>query len=124
MVYAVSSAPGNLLDVRLLIAKYSYVCDHHFSIAYGRPPMISESQQIREHELFLQSPHANSLDFRILSQVALFQIMSKIQDHFEGKMTHYQDTTRAQLNDDDFAHMRSFNLEIDHWRIRWHARQS
>lgn len=33
-----------------------YVCDKHFSIAYGRPPMIAESLQIRDHELFLQSP--------------------------------------------------------------------
>ncbi|CAI0649355.1 unnamed protein product [Colletotrichum noveboracense] len=59
-----------------------YVCDHHFSIAYGRPPMIAESIQIREHELFLASPFSNALDARILSQVNLMQILTRVYDRF------------------------------------------
>ncbi|KAH7116509.1 hypothetical protein B0J13DRAFT_653439 [Dactylonectria estremocensis] len=61
-----------------------YVCDHHFSIAYGRPPMIAESFQIREHELFLTSPLAGPLDARILSQVSLMQILTRLYDRFSG----------------------------------------
>ena len=63
-----------------------YVCDHHFSIAYGRPPMIAESPQIREHERFLTSPFAGPLDYRILSQVDLMQILTRVYHRFaEGR---------------------------------------
>lgn len=100
-----------------------YVCDHHFSIAYGRPPMISESLQIREHEQFLQLPFADALDYRILSQVALFQIMTRIHDCFAETRLPQQDSTRALLSEQYFPQLRRFNLEIDQWRIKWHALQ-
>ena len=98
--------------------------DHHFSVAYSRPSMISESLQIREHELFLQVPLANSLDFRILSQVSLFQILTRVHDCFAERRLPQHDSARALLSEDNFPQMRSFNLEIDQWRILWHARQS
>jgi hypothetical protein len=86
--------------------------------------MISESAQIREHELFLQLPNANALDERILSQVALMQILTKVHDQFaERRLPHHQDSSRALLNEEDFPQMRAFNLQIDSWRIKWHARQ-
>jgi hypothetical protein len=86
--------------------------------------MISESVQIREHELFLQLPQANALDERILSQVALMQILTKVHDQFaERRVPHHQDSNRALLNEEDFPQMRAFNLQIDSWRIKWHARQ-
>ncbi|KAJ6130867.1 hypothetical protein N7512_003647 [Penicillium capsulatum] len=116
-------------DVRgLCIAAFwlsdgTYVCDHHFSIAYGRPPMISESLQIREHETFLELPLADALDFRILSQVNLFQILTRVHDCFAERRLPHQDTSRALLSERNFPQMRSFNLEIDQWRILWHSRQ-
>jgi hypothetical protein len=85
--------------------------------------MISESVQIREHELFLQSPLANALDHRILSQVALMQILTRIHECFAERRLPQQDPNGALLNESDFAHMRNFNLEIDQWRLRWHSRQ-
>lgn len=104
-----------------------YVCDKHFSIAYGRPPMIAESLQIRDHELFLQSPFADALDRRILSQVALMQILTRIYDRFiEGsKGLPQENTASAMLADEegDFDDLRAFNGEIDRWRMLWHARQ-
>lgn len=110
-----------------------YVCDKHFSIAYGRPPMIAESLQIRDHELFLQSPFADALDRRILSQVALMQILTRIYDRFiEGstKGLAPEKTASAMLSDEagcgggggDFDDLRAFNGEIDRWRMLWHAR--
>ncbi|KAI0145464.1 hypothetical protein GGR57DRAFT_299184 [Xylariaceae sp. FL1272] len=99
-----------------------YVCDHHFSIAYSRPPMIAESLQIREHELFLEIPYVNAIDRRILSQVALMQILTRIYDRFAERKLLHQDSTGAVLSDADFADLRNFNLEIDQWRMRWHAR--
>ncbi|KAF4826657.1 Transcriptional activator of proteases prtT [Colletotrichum tropicale] len=139
-----------------------YVCDHHFSIAYGRPPMIAESIQIREHELFLASPFSNALDARILSQVNLMQILTRVYDRFaERKLpalneirgrfgsvrepvigltsgtnsfsqgradatdqSSSNDPSTAMLVESDFEALRMFNLEIDQWRMRWHARQT
>lgn len=100
-----------------------YVCDHHFSIAYGRPPMISESLQIREHEQFLKLPFADALDYRILSQVALFQIMTRIHDTFAEMRLPQHDNARAVLSSQHFPCMRHFNLEIDQWRVKWQSLQ-
>ncbi|KAK7421722.1 hypothetical protein QQZ08_009810 [Neonectria magnoliae] len=112
-----------------------YVCDHHFSIAYGRPPMIAESTQIREHELFLASPFAGPLDARILSQVSLMQILTRVYERFAirrlpdphtiryGTNSTSNDSSVDMLEEDDFSDLRSFNLEIEQWRMRWYARQ-
>lgn len=101
-----------------------YVCDHHFSIAYGRPPMISESLQIREHELFLQVPLADAIDQRILAQVSLMQILTRVNDRFAEHRLLDQDSSGAIIGDQDFDDMRNFNLEIDQWRVKWVARQA
>lgn len=90
-----------------------YVCDHHFSIAYGRPPMIAESLQIRELELFLKVPLADALDQRILSQVSLMQIATRIYDRFAEQRMPQEDASGATLSEGDFKDMRNFNLEID-----------
>ncbi|KAF2662267.1 hypothetical protein K491DRAFT_646198 [Lophiostoma macrostomum CBS 122681] len=100
-----------------------YVCDHHFSIAYGRPPMTAESVQIREHERFLQLPFANALDYRILSQVHLMQILTRVHDRFAERRLPQDDSSGALLSESDFVDMRNFNVEIDRWRMKWHARQ-
>lgn len=117
-----------------------YVCDHHFSIAYGRPPMIAESIQIREHELFLSSPFADAIDARILSQVALMQILTRVYERFaerrlpdkhtirsggastaDGATAH--DASASMLSEEDFVDVRNFNLEIEQWRMCWYSRQ-
>lgn len=85
--------------------------------------MISESLQIREHEIFLDLPLADAIDFRILSQVSLFQILTRVHDCFAERRLPHQDTTRALLSELNFPQMRSFNLEIDKWRILWQSRQ-
>lgn len=118
-----------------------YVCDHHFSIAYGRPPMIAESIQIREHELFLSSPFADDIDARILSQVALMQILTRVYERFAERRLPERHVIRnasgalpnnlssdshhsaSMLSEEDFVDVRSFNLEIEQWRMRWYARQ-
>jgi len=59
-----------------------YVLDHHFSIAYGRPPVTTEMQAIRETDLFLQTKECTMSDRRVISQVALFRILSRAYDAF------------------------------------------
>ncbi|KAH7136919.1 hypothetical protein B0J13DRAFT_560256 [Dactylonectria estremocensis] len=126
-----------------------YVCDHHFSIAYGRPPMTSESIQIREHELFLASPLAEILDARILSQVHLMQILTRLYHRFsEYPLPEVNDVSSgapsgrgsyapvashstakesefaaAMLAESDLEIISAYNLEIDQWRMRWYPRQ-
>ncbi|KAL5610767.1 hypothetical protein FOBRF1_006884 [Fusarium oxysporum] len=118
-----------------------YVCDHHFSIAYGRPPMIAESFQIREHELFLSSPLAGSLDARILSQLRVRTAGNQHRPEGNASLTganapdsglesivHFSsaeegDVTAAMLLESDLDTLRAYNLEIDHWHMRWFPRQ-
>lgn len=100
-----------------------YVCDHHFSLGYGRPPMISESLQIRELDLFRELTLADGLDQRILSQVQLMSILTRVNDRFVEQRLPQQGHFGAALSEEDFADMRNFNLEIDQWRMMWHPRQ-
>lgn len=98
-----------------------YVCDKHFSIAYGRPPMISESIQIREYEQFLSSGMADILDFRLISQVALFLIINRVYDTLVQPSILAEEST-ALLPEHLLRQMRGFNEEIDQWRQYWTTR--
>lgn len=71
----------NLLE-RARLWYLLYVLDHHFSIAYGRPPVTTEIQAIRDTELFLQTSECTMSDRRVISQVALFRILSRAYDAF------------------------------------------
>lgn len=59
-----------------------YVLDHHFSIAYGRPPVTAELQAIKETDIFLRAPECTLSDRRVLSQVTLFAILSRAYNVF------------------------------------------
>ncbi|KIW09633.1 hypothetical protein, variant 2 [Verruconis gallopava] len=92
-----------------------YVCDHHFSIAYGRPPVIQEDMAITCHETFLQVPGITQADWRLQSQVAIFRILSRMYRQFGA------DTDKA-LSEADFTALRAFNAEFDSWRTKWEPR--
>ncbi|KAF2430406.1 hypothetical protein EJ08DRAFT_649710 [Tothia fuscella] len=92
-----------------------YVVDHHFSIAYGRPPVIHEDLSISCHETFLQVPGILQSDWRLHSQVAVFRILSRMYLHFGP------DGDKA-LCEADFEAIRAFNLDFDAWRTRWEPR--
>lgn len=92
-----------------------YVCDHHFSIAYGRPPVIEEDASIACHELFLQLPGITNADTRLHSQIGCFRILSKIFTTFGGDST-------KELSHQDFLHLAAFNNDLNNWRITWGPR--
>ncbi|KAL2008354.1 hypothetical protein VTN00DRAFT_8336 [Thermoascus crustaceus] len=92
-----------------------YVCDHHFSIAYGRPPVIHEDAAIRNYEVFLQSPLVVPGDIRLMAQVALFVILT------EAYRTFGSDTETA-LTEEDFGQLRVYNVAVDQWRLLWQPR--
>jgi hypothetical protein len=92
-----------------------YVCDHHFSIAYGRPPVIHEDTAIKNYEVFLQSRVVVSGDIRLMAQVALFVILT------EAYRTFGSDTEQA-LTEEDFGQLRVYNVAVDQWRLLWQPR--
>ncbi|MBE3044430.1 fungal specific transcription factor domain-containing protein [Candidatus Bathyarchaeota archaeon] len=54
-----------------------YVCDHHFSIAYGRSPLTRESELIRSAKDLLSAPEASEDDARLVSQVEVWSIATQ-----------------------------------------------
>ncbi|KAH6723794.1 hypothetical protein BKA61DRAFT_16054 [Leptodontidium sp. MPI-SDFR-AT-0119] len=94
-----------------------YVCDHQFSTTYGRPPSVHEDGAITGYETFLQYPTTVPGDVRLMSQVALFILHSQVFGRFG--------TDNDQpIAEEDFEHLRHFNIELDQWRNLWAPRCS
>lgn len=94
---------------------FLYVCDHHFSIAYGRPPVINENPTITCHEHFLQRPDCTQADLRLHSQVGIFIILSRVFHTFGP------DRSRM-IGSDEFETLRRFDADMGYWRDRWKTR--
>ena len=110
---AMKGLPEHFESARLWY--FLYVCDHHFSIAYGRPPVIHENNIITNHVQFLQLPHVTQSDQRLHSQVAVFIILTDIYNKFGPDV-------EDNLTEDDLIHVRHFNLRLDQWRSDWQER--
>lgn len=91
-----------------------YVLDHHFSIAYGRPPVTAELLPIKEYNVFVNSPSTTLSDRRLISQVSLFVIMSKAYEIFGLEPDRQMPSDDASI----MAHMR-FTEETRNWRDHW-----
>jgi hypothetical protein len=92
-----------------------YVCDHHFSIAYGRPPVIHEDYSVRNYERFLESSQAGPADLRLIAQVALFQTLTRAYHAFGSDI-------EQPLTEANFSSLRAFNIEVEQWRQLWQPR--
>ncbi|KAL7274529.1 hypothetical protein RUND412_002574 [Rhizina undulata] len=92
-----------------------YVCDHHFSIAYGRPPVIHDHEPMRKYELYLQSSLATEGDNRVLSQVSLFVVLTRIYHFHEAE-------AEKEISDDVLPQLTGFNDQLDQWRTTWRTR--
>lgn len=92
-----------------------YVCDHHFSIGYGRPPSIHEDVSISGYEQYLRTPRTTDIDYRLMGQVTLFTILTQVYHQFgvEDPMT-----------ESDLLLFRPYNIEIDKWRAIWQPRSA
>ncbi|KAI5848776.1 hypothetical protein DFP73DRAFT_572231 [Morchella snyderi] len=89
-----------------------YVCDHHFSIAYGRPPVIHDTEPMREWELFVASKQAIEGDSRVCSQVSLFVVLTRVYNCYEAE-------AEKEISDDNLKELAEFNKQLDQWRARW-----
>lgn len=92
-----------------------FVCDRHFSIAYGRPSAMYDDPAIRGVERFITSPSFIAGDVRISAQVALFKILSEAYMEFGSDQS-------QPLSEPDLDKLRMFNIEIDRWRLQWQPR--
>lgn len=92
-----------------------YICDHHFSIVYGRPPMIQDQDPMRKFEVYLSSPMATEGDSHALSQVTLFTIQTRIFYFFE-------DEAVDEVSEDKLSHIPVFCSQLEHWRETWRSR--
>ncbi|KAF2083188.1 hypothetical protein K490DRAFT_21827, partial [Saccharata proteae CBS 121410] len=92
-----------------------YICDHHFSLAYNRPPVIHEDESVRNHDKFLQLPGISNADFRLQSQVGVFKILSRVFADFG------HDSDKPIL-DEDLPALRQYNADLDSWKQTWESR--
>lgn len=91
-----------------------YVLDHHFSIAYGRPPVTAELLPITQNYLFVEKNFTTPSDRRLISQVSLFVILSKAYEVFG------LEPDRVMVSDDlsVLQHTR-FTDQTRSWRDHW-----
>ncbi|KAJ5846509.1 hypothetical protein N7534_010178 [Penicillium rubens] len=89
-----------------------YVCDHHFSIAYGRPPMSREGFIIESASRLLETKHATEDDARLISQVKEWSILGRVFDNFGVDV----DTPIAPQT---LPQLRRCSISLDTWFADW-----
>ncbi|KAF4760785.1 transcriptional regulator family: Fungal Specific TF [Penicillium solitum] len=89
-----------------------YVCDHHFSIAYGRPPMSREGFIIESASRILETEHATEDDARLISQVKEWSILGRVFDTFGVDV----DTPVAPQT---MPQLRRYSISLDTWFADW-----
>lgn len=89
-----------------------YVCDHHFSIAYGRPPMTREDDAISACPQFLELEMCTQDDTRLISQVQFWMVGSEIYQVFGV------DVDRP-LNSTMIGSLRRLSIKLDKVRTDW-----
>ena len=92
-----------------------YVCDHHFSIAYGKPPMTHDFEALNPTASFLDSKYATEDDARLVSQVELWSIGTRMFETFGVD-------TDAPVSDRLVPQLRRFGIALDTWRANWNER--
>ncbi|KAG8407456.1 hypothetical protein J3459_018488 [Metarhizium acridum] len=93
-----------------------YVCDHHTSVLYGRPPMSHECASINCTKL-LETEHAVEDDVRLVSQVKIWSIYSDIFNCFGTE-------TGKPVSPSQLPQLRRFAIALDTWYADWRERFS
>ncbi|OAA75569.1 Transcription factor [Akanthomyces lecanii RCEF 1005] len=92
-----------------------YVCDHHNSVIYGRPPLTRESTSTRAAMKLLETENATEDDVRLVTQVKLWSIYGEISDCFGTE-------TRNPLSSTQLIQLRRFGIKLDTWYADWKDR--
>ncbi|KAJ5639788.1 uncharacterized protein N7484_007650 [Penicillium longicatenatum] len=89
-----------------------YTLEHHFSIAYGRPPIIHEDASITQHNTFTQSASVSQGDLRLHSQVDLFIILTRIYFAFGPDVD-------LEVPESEFPKIDQFDTDLGDWKSAW-----
>jgi hypothetical protein len=89
-----------------------FICDHHYSIVYGRPPLVKQCETIRAAPAFSKSAHATPDDMRIRFQIEFWSFMEDIYDTFGINVDKPLD--RAGLQ-----HVSMFSIRLETIRTQW-----
>jgi len=92
-----------------------YVCDHHFSVPYGRPPMTREDDAVRAASQFLETENAVEDDARLVSQVLFWSVGSDIYRTFGVDVDRPLDLSMVEP-------LRRFAIRLDNIRADWTER--
>ncbi|KAM3534314.1 hypothetical protein MY4038_002412 [Beauveria bassiana] len=92
-----------------------YICDHHFSIPFGRPPLTRQCEAIRSVRKFLDFPHTTEDDARLVSHVLRWTVLSEAVDSFGVDVN-------QPLGDTDLPALRRYNIAMDTLRAEWMER--
>ncbi|KAL6251429.1 hypothetical protein RBB50_001638 [Rhinocladiella similis] len=92
-----------------------FVCDHHFSITYGRPPLTRDFGSVTPPSEFLKSDFATEEDARLVSQVEVWTITTRVFDQFSLD-------PEAHLSEQLTPHIRRLSIALDTWRADWQER--
>ena len=101
--------------LRARLYYHVYACDHHASIAFGRPPLTRECEAIREARDFLRCQYATEDDARLVSQVCRWSLLSGIYDAFGVNVD-------RPLSEAEVPRLRSFGVALDSLRAEWAER--
>ncbi|KAJ5937412.1 hypothetical protein N7454_004712 [Penicillium verhagenii] len=107
---AIQGSPEHKEQARLWYLLYTL--EHHFSIAYGRPPIIHEDASITQHNVFAQSPSTSQGDLRLHSQVDLFIILTRIYFSFGPDVD-------LEVPESEFPKIDQFDLDLIDWKGAW-----
>lgn len=96
--------------VRTRLYYIVFICDHHFSIAYGRPPMTRQDDAIKAAADLLKTEHAVEDDARLLSQVQYWSVATDIYDTFGADV-------ERPLTLEMIEPIRRFSIKLDDIRV-------
>lgn len=92
-----------------------YVCDHHFSVTYGRPPMTRECDSIAAAGRFLETENSTEDDARLVSQVLIWTVNTHVFDSLGVNVD-------APLAVSKLSQLRRHSIALDTWYADWSER--
>lgn len=107
---ALSGDRAHYLQTRLYYLVW--VCDHQFSVVYGRPPMTRQDEAVRACTQFLETRNAVEDDVRLVSQVQFWRVGSDVYETFGVDV-------ETPLGLGMIEPLRRYSIRWDNWRADW-----
>lgn len=90
-----------------------FVMDHHFSVLYGRPALLSPLEESHSQwELFIREMGYGEVDLRVSSQVALYHLVAKANGIYGSPI-------EKPFPEHCLPQLQSTFAEVDRWYMVW-----